>query len=113
MYYLVRYEKPAKHVVGAKNKVIGRSKPYKTLLEAEKDFLKSILSLKREPDEGFRLDDAKYNEQREFWNMTNGLIYVKTPRKNEYGKFMYASYSLEQYLERLKEQERNPFTAII
>jgi hypothetical protein len=113
MYYLVRYEKPAKHVVGAKNKVIGRSKPYKTLLEAERQFLKDCINLKREDDTGFRIDNAKYNDQIEFWNMTNGLIYVKTEKRNAIGKKMYKTYTLPAYRDWLNQKAKNPFSAVI
>jgi hypothetical protein len=113
MYYLVRYQKAAKHRIGAKNKVLGHSKPYKTLIEAERAFLKDCINLKRNPDEGFRLDDAKFNEQREFWNMTNGMIYVKSNRRNAFGKKAYDTYTLPQYRNWLNQKSKNPFSQII
>ena len=36
MYVLVRYKKPAKHLVGASNKVIGRTTTFKTLIDTRR-----------------------------------------------------------------------------
>lgn len=113
MYYLVRYKKPAKHLVGARNKAIGRIGPFETLLEAERRLLKSAVSVKRLPDEGFRLDDISRRISLEYFNPTNSMVYVKTNEYNDFGKRMYMSYTLPQYKHWIEHKKRNPFTQII
>ena len=113
MYYLVKYKKPAKHLIGAKNKVLARKGGFDTLLEAERMLYVSATSLKRAPDEGFRLDDAVRGESLEYFNPTNGYFYVKTNKYNDYGKKMYQTYSPQQYKRWISNKKRNPFTQII
>jgi hypothetical protein len=113
-YYIVKFKKPEKHLKGAVNQDIAKKGAYSNLLETEKLFLKiCVESWNNHSKDNYRIDDAVHNTQREFYNSDASFIYVKTPSKNEYDKFMYAKYSFEQYLKRIKDQEHNPFTAII
>jgi hypothetical protein len=113
MYYLVRYKKPAKHIVGVENETIGHIGPFQTLLAAERQFLKDCKTLEHGSQEGFRLDDARYNSHREYYNPTNGLIYVKTNDKNEFDKYTYHAYSLQAYSKWMNQKAKNPFTKVI
>jgi hypothetical protein len=114
MYSIVKFQKPLKHLKGAKNKDLVRSKPYKLLLDAE-IALYDICTDNFIPGKniGYRLDDERYNEQREFFNCDTGLIYVKTAEKNAVGKLSYVSFTLPEYRKWLIQKKKNPFTKII
>ena len=113
MYYIVRYKEPKKHLKGVKNKTIGRIGPFQTLLEAERMLYKSAKNVKRDPDEGFRLDNAARNESVEFFNPRMNMVYVKTNTRNEFGKRMYSSFTLPHFKNRIDQKHSNPFTQII
>jgi hypothetical protein len=45
--------------------------------------------------------------------MTNGMIYVKTNRRNAFGKREYDKYTLTQYRSWLNQKAKNPFSQVI
>jgi len=113
LYTLIEYRKPIKHLEGAHNITVKRFGTFKLLIDAEKA-LYSAGKNSSAPNIGYRLDDTKYNVQREFYNPTNKMIYVKQPdERNEFGKRVFHSYTLSQYRNWITQKAKNPFTQVI
>ena len=113
MYRIVEFEKPTKHKIGAHNRPLKVMCDYKTLLAAEKALLNIGAVAGVGGDIGYRLDDMQYRSQREFYNPTNGMIYVKTFERNDVGKLAYQSFSVGQYRNWLRQKANNPFSKVI
>ncbi len=112
-YRIVEFHKPPKHLRGARNHPIKIMGTYKLLIKAEQALLTIGSQMVSGGQIGFRIDDLEYRTQQEFWNPTNGRIYVKMPYRNDVGKRAFESFSLGEYRNYILQKADNPFSAVI
>jgi hypothetical protein len=116
MYYITEYTKPEQHLKGDELIKLSKHGKYKLLTDAQEAFytiVKEVAIPNNDPKVSYCIYDAKWDRKLVFFSTYNNVVYVKTPRMNEYGKYMFSKYSPEEFRLWWSKQRHNPFSQVI